>query len=247
VRILPSFRMMAVILCLSGAATVTAACGKSAVSEGGGPCGLVVDATSFFAHTDVRDKIQSYVPRFLDGCATVGFGVVTGNSGATDCRRPLMRLNPTSADNPQGNPKTAEGIRAARRKAAVATLWQLAECGHKEEHTHTGSDILGALDLIARSSAEYGRPSKILLISDMIEKTDRLNLYRADIGTPAKRTRILRGLRSERALPPLSGSKISIMGLGLLDPGGPDRLTDLREFWNEVLAASDAPPPVTYL
>jgi hypothetical protein len=231
---------------LTTTALSVVACGTAAPSAPDVSCGLVVDTTSFTANTNVQDKIQTNVPRFLNGCATVSFGVVTGISGATDCRRPVLRLNPRSADNPQDNPKVAEGIRAARRKAAITTLWQLAECGRKEKRTQTGSDILGALDLIARGSSEYGRLSKILIISDMVEHTHRLNLYKADIRTLPKRTDIIRMLQKDHVMPDLKGAKISIIGFGILSTTDPSRLLDLREFWNEAFTATGA-VPATYL
>jgi hypothetical protein len=72
----------------------------------------------------------------------------------------------------------------------------------------------------------------------MIENSPRLNLYKADIRTRGERDQIIRRLQEDRALPELKGTKISILGFGLLATKDPSRLIELRELWDEVFTAS---------
>ncbi|MEV7964606.1 hypothetical protein AB0O34_01305 [Sphaerisporangium sp. NPDC088356] len=241
---MPGIRMMMGAL-LAGSACLTAGCAQ-AQAQPVRSCGLVVDATSFSRNTDVPAKIKSGVPKFLDGCDRVAFNVISGSVGASDCRQAPMDLVAGPRDNPQGNPNKAAQISAQRRLAAVKTMNDLLACARAETATQTGSDVFGALVDIARQTSPLDSSARLLVISDMAQRTKELDLYKARIDTPASRLAIISRLQRDNRLPKLTGVHVTIIGFGIRVTSEVVRQQQIRDFWDLVFVKAGA-LPVTYL
>ncbi|GAA3834779.1 hypothetical protein GCM10022226_65410 [Sphaerisporangium flaviroseum] len=209
-------------------------------------CGLVVDATSFSRNTDVPQKLKAAVPKFLGGCDRVAFGVISGAIGASDCRHEPMGLVAGPEDNAQDNPTRAGQINLQRKVSAVKTMNDLLACALGEKATRNGSDVIGALIGTARQAGALDGSAKLLVISDMAHRTKELNLYTAEIGSPAERLAIISGLQQANRLPQLSGVHVTIIGFGIGVTPEAVRQQQIRDFWDLLFQKSGA-LPVTYL
>ncbi|GII76613.1 hypothetical protein Sru01_15950 [Sphaerisporangium rufum] len=222
--------LLPVVLVLLAAVTLLAGCQASPPPPAAArPCGMAVDATSFSRNTDVQRKIDEAVPRFLAECDQVAFGVVNGSPGATDCRQAPLDLVAGPKDNPNDNPKRAAQVEAGRRGTAIAAMKRLLACSRAEKQLRPGSDVIGAVRYLTDQLGALERSGRLLVLSDLGQRTPELDVYHDDLSTPDRRARYVD--RVADRLPKLAGARIQVVGFGIHLTGDPARRQHIQEFW----------------
>ncbi|GAA0388369.1 hypothetical protein Acor_53790 [Acrocarpospora corrugata] len=205
-------------------------------------CGLVVDATSFARNTDVPEKVKKSVPLFLSDCALVSFAVITGSVAQSNCRHSPMNLVATSRDSQNDNPVRAKQINQARKVEAMSVMDELMTCA-KTETKPPGSDVIGAILDARLKASSVGEPAHLMIISDMANRTEELDLYKADISSLNVRNNIISAIKASNRLPNLAESTVQIIGFGIKVTPEKVRQQQLLEFWQEFFAAAGCRQP----
>ena len=104
------------------------------------------------------------------------------------------------------------------------------------------SDLLGALGVAADSFTHEGSSRTVFVLSNGIQTAGQIN-FATDFPSLANNEATVESLRSQNALPDLSGVSVSWYGMGQVD--GVNQLTlnqqsldALEDFWTKVIAAS---------
>lgn len=226
-RALVASGLVAAVLALSGcgAAGERAA---TAASQGGARCAIVVDATQSVRREGTAQLVDASVPDFLTGCATVYLQPVGANSQAIRCRPESIQLDPGDAAN---NPTVAEQIRRARVQAAVQRTREMFACARTYTNERAGSDITGALVAVQRDLADRPGQQRLLLLSDLLAKSEALNLYQADVSTQAKRAKLLDRLARKNLVADLSRTAVTVRGFALGVNLPPGKIVSIEQFW----------------
>jgi hypothetical protein len=232
-------RRILLLICVSLFLPLSAACDDDPPAR---QCGLIADATSFAKHTDVEAKVKENVPRFLSDCVSVAVAVVTGSVAQSPCRHPPIQLLATTKDNPNDSPVRADQINQARKAEAISVMNDLMECA-KNEPKPKGSDVIGAILDVRLKGSTVGSPVHMLIISDMANRTEELDLYKADISSTNIRQAIFSKLKRNSRLPELADSTVQIIGFGLKVTSQKLRQEQFLQFWQEFFTTSGSRQP----
>lgn len=218
--------LIAAVLALSGCGG--AGEGATAAGESGARCAIVVDATQSVKRVSSAQLVQDSVPKFLQECATVHLQPISANSQTVRCRPDSLQLNPGEEAN---NPTMEKRIRNARVKKAVQKTGNMFECTRTRTTKRAGSDIAGALVATQQDLKDQPGPRRMLLLSDLLEKSDALNLYQADVSTQAERAKLLDRLERKGLIADLDRTALTVRGFALGADLPPERVVGLRKFW----------------
>ncbi|MFI6498158.1 hypothetical protein [Nonomuraea typhae] len=243
----PFHRLMA-----SLAAAVVLGAGLTACAEERltGVCDVVLDGSGSAKPVtgfDAGDRIKQELPRLLNeaGCRNVTFEQITGSSRAAYCRVKNLDVDPDVSGNVD-----RDSLRAARQDAAVKRAGDLLGCVHTDSREVPGSDVLGGLWRAVEERPAREVPYHLIVFSDFLAtdpvgSTHGLNLYTADLTTPAKRRALIEQLAASGRIPNLSGVQLVTIGYGMLQSADPAKFAGFDAFWTELLKdkAKCALPP----
>lgn len=202
--------------------------GATAAEGGKARCAIVVDATKSMKRVSGAQLVQNSVPEFLQDCATVHLQPISANSQTIRCRPDSLQLTPGEEAN---NPTVAKRIRSARIKKAVQKTGNMFECTRTRTTKRAGSDIAGALVATQRDLTDQPGPRRMLLLSDLLEKSEALNLYQADVSTQAKRAKLLDRLERKGLIVDLERTELTVRGFALGVDLPPEKVVAIRQFW----------------
>lgn len=196
------------------------------------PCGVVVDGSGSAAAVkqgfDSEAKLKDSLVEFLTDqkCGTADFAPITRSSRSSSCRQGQVDLDPPHDANTDQKVQRAD----AQRKAAVAALAEL-KCARSQN----GSDVWGALARIGEAVPGDGGAPKLLVVSDFAQADPEFSLSRHDLGTKARRAKVIDSLVKERGLPGIEGMDVFPVGLGMQYSAKPSEADDFESFWVEAL------------
>ncbi|MFI0486626.1 hypothetical protein [Actinomadura sp. 9N215] len=214
------------------AASLLSGCGPERLS---GACGIVVDGSGS-SHSvtgfNADGEAQRHVKKFLEkaGCAQVVFAPISGASLSSICQQEAVQLDPDVTGNVD-----RELLWSSRRKDVVKKTENLRRCISTDPRSTGGSDVLGGLASVAQRRPAGISEFPVLVISDFLQHDRSVNLYRADLSTPAKRSELIGRIAAEGRIPDLSGFRLSLAGYGRLQGSDPAKFTGFDRFWRQLL------------
>jgi len=164
---------------------------------------------------------------------------VTGDTQATSMFRTQVDFPPY--DPIQDNQDQATRKLAKARRDAVSKT----DAMLRQVPPARGTDLLHAFSDAAGIFA--GKPNsdatvkELIVFSDMVHEAGRDDFFYEDL-TDARDAQIISRLRASGELPPLKGVRVVVVGAGADPVGliGPDKLAQIRRFWQSYFAACGA-------
>lgn len=200
-------------------------------------CGFVMDASG---SAEEIIKTVATEKRLKDevlngGCGRVAFAVVTGASETTLCKdvHPAVDLVPADPNN-----KIYSQAISENRAKVAETLTKIVECGRPEQKRIPGSDVFGALKVIADKVPPDGSPRNFYIFSDMMESTPDVSFYKTDLSDPGRRNSIAKPFLRPELKPNFANAKIYYFGLGGDAASGQAarRKPFVQKFWTEYIS-----------
>jgi len=235
--------MRSVVAALLAVGALTGCQAVRAATGGGQPGPLVVvlfDVSRSTADADVRARYLSTFETVLDHVAAT-HGTVVGDVIDDD---PLAHSSfPISATFDACDPLTdnrlaCDAADARTRAEAVAAARGILA----RDLGAAGTDIHDGLLLAQRVFDAYPEAGSrsLVLLSDMVERSARLNVARVDDATIAP---TIDGFAADGLIPDLRGVEVYVVGAGVSQGGAgmpADRFLTIERFWQAYLSRSGA-------
>jgi len=204
--------------------------GPAGAEEITAPCAVVVDGSGSGEKFDAVARTRATLKKFLadQKCGKLAFIPLNGVSNTSTCTETVLDLDPDLGD--------PDEIRASRRALAEKRALELLTCAKQE---NSRSDVLGALQHVARARPEGTGAYQVLIVSDMMQSGNGASVLHADLSTPQLRAGEIQKLTSR--IPDLSGVVLYPTDLGRGVYSG-QSAENVRNFWTELLAAKAGKP-----
>jgi len=227
------------LLALTGCSAVRAATG----GEPARPLVVVLfDVSRSTDDPDVRERYLTTFETVLDHVAAT-HGTVVGDVIDDD---PLAHSTFPIAAAFEGCPLSENRLECDARTAKMrATAVTSARDILTRVTGAAGTDIHDGLLLAQRVFDAYpeARSRSLVLLSDMVERSERLNVGRV---TDASIEATIDGLAADGSIPDLSGVQVYVVGAGVSQGGGgmpADRFLAIQHFWQTFVSRAGASLP----
>ena len=233
------------LITLIATVLVLAGTGCSAISTALGDeppltrtCGVAVDGSGSGGKEgfDADALLAEHFDRFVrdNQCAKVLFAPLSGGSEASPCSEPDTQVE----EEVSGNVDVRQ-VRKANRGEALKAARAMLECVRTDPRSVDGSDVIGALRILADKGRAGGSDYHVLVVSDFIHRDPALYLDTTDLSTQQARDTALR--RAAGRVPDFHDASVEAVGFGkLYQKKQPDRYPGFLAFWQAFMKSAHA-------
>lgn len=225
-------------------ALIAGGCAHSA-GDGGTTAVVLFDLSGSTDHPQVRD---AYCDNFRHLLSDLTFGDRVAVAWITEssAMQPTLAVDQQFPGLQHGNALTTNALEERARNAGAAdtlkaereaTADSVCAALQHQDRRILRTDIMTSLDLASRIFKREGSATDLVVImSDMIEDSDRYNFDRLALG-PKEVASIIEGERKAGRIPDLSGAYVCVVGAATSD-----RRTyyPVRRFWEAYFASAGA-------